>query len=215
MKRNWLLISGIFASLVYVAAVVLGGALRPGYSHLTEPVSELTAAGAPNKGLLDGLFLIYNVLVIGFGVGVLRLAARTRGKISGLVMALALIAAGLSGVLLQLFFPQDPGGAKAAVTTTGTLHIVFASVAAFASMIAAGAGALWFRKLPGLRRYSIYSLITLAVMFAAGGAGAAAAASGGSPVFGLIERITIGSLIQWLFFVALRLNAGLDRAAGG
>jgi hypothetical protein len=208
MKRNLLLFSGVLAALAYVAAVLVGGLLRPGYDHLVEPVSELMAAGAPNKTLLDVLFLVYNGLVIVFGVGLFGLAEKgTRARVSGMVAALALIASSICGALLQLFFPQDPGGAQAAVTTTGTMHIAVASVSAILSMLALLSAALWFRKQPELKGYTVYSLVTLAVMFVSGGVGAAVAASGGSPLFGLIERITIGALIQWLFFVGLKLSA--------
>ncbi len=212
MKRNWLMVCGILAPVVYVAAVILGGALRPGYDHLTEPVSELTAAGAPNKGLLDIFFLVYNLLVIAFAVGLFRkAAASSRSRVGGMVAGVALMAAGAAGVLLQLFFPQDPGGAQAAVTTTGTFHIVFAGVAALGSMIATLSAALWFRKQPEFKGYATYSLVTFAVMFVSGGFGAAAA-TGGFTLFGLVERITIGSLIQWLFVVALKLSAESDEA---
>ncbi|MCC6614064.1 MAG: DUF998 domain-containing protein [Anaerolineae bacterium] len=201
MKARWLLGCGLLAAIVYVVTVVLGGALRPGYSHIAEPISELTAAGAPNKLLLDLLFLIYNLLVIAFGVGVYgRMGAALTGKITGV----ALIVSGICGVLLQLFFPQDPGGAQAAVTTTGTLHIVFAGIAALATMIATLCAALWLRKQPNMGSYVIYSLISLVVILIAGGLGAGAATSG-NPQFGLIERVTIGAFILWLAVMSIKL----------
>lgn len=205
MKQKWLFLGGVGAAVVYVFAVILGGALRADYSHLKEPISELTAAGAPNKGLLDVLFLVYNLLVAALGVGVWIKAARdARARTSGLVTAAALVIAGACGVLLQLFFPQDPGGAKAAVTTTGTMHIAVAGIDALATMVAAAASALWFRKLPEWKGYSAYSLVTFGVIFVSGGFGAAAATSGFA-LFGLVERITIGAFIQWLLVVGLRL----------
>lgn len=203
MSRKWLFLCGILAAIVYVAVVIVGGALRPGYDHLVEPVSELTAAGAPNKDLLDIGFLVYNLLVVLFGVGVFLQAASPTRRMSGVVAGLALVVTGICGVLLQLFFPQDPGGAQAAVTTTGTMHIVFAGLAALASMVAALSAAVWFRRQPEWKGYTVYSLVTLAVMFVSGGIGAAGATSGFS-LFGLVERITIGSLILWLFVVGLK-----------
>ena len=205
MRNRWLLLCGVLASLVYVGAVILGGLLRSGYSHLADPISELTAAGAPNKTLLDILFLVYNLLVIAFGVGIQRVAITiSHSKISGFVTSAALIATGISGVLLQFYFPQDPGGAQAAATTTGSLHIAFAGLAALTSLIALLAAALWFRKQADLKAFVPYTLITFVVMLVSGGFGAGAAVNG-FPLFGMIERITIGSLIVWLFVMSLRL----------
>ena len=47
--RKMLTASGVLGPLLYVAAVVIGGALRPGYDHLSRFVSELLEAGAPTR----------------------------------------------------------------------------------------------------------------------------------------------------------------------
>lgn len=207
MRYKRLFLCGIGAAVVYTFTVLLGGALRPGYDHLVQPISELTAAGAQNKPLLDMLFLVYNVLLIGFGIGVFGAAAAKSNRVSGVALAIS----GVCGVLLQLFFPQDPGGAQAAVTTTGNLHIAFAGLAAFASMLAVVAVALWFRSVPDLRRHAIFSLVVFVVMLVSGGAGAAAAA-GGFTFFGLVERITIGAFILWQFVIGRALYTIGDAA---
>jgi hypothetical protein len=208
VKKNWLLFSGLLAPVVYLGTVIVGAALRPAYSHLSEPISELTAAGAPNKAVLDLLFVLYNVLVALFALGLLQKAnQRLAGRWSGRLASLSLIGVGVCGALLQFFFPQDPGGAQAAVTATGSLHIAVAGVAALLSMLSVLCSALWFRAQPAMKGYVVYSLVTLAVMFVSGGAGAAAATAGGFSLFGLVERITIGAFIQWLFFVALKWSA--------
>ncbi len=48
MLRRVLFACGLAAPLLRLA-VVLGGALRPGYSHLSMPISQLIESGAPNK----------------------------------------------------------------------------------------------------------------------------------------------------------------------
>ena len=62
MSRKYLLVCGVVAPLVYIGTVILGGLLRPGYSHVAQAISELMAAGAPNKLLLDTLFTLYDIL---------------------------------------------------------------------------------------------------------------------------------------------------------
>jgi len=63
MKNRILSICGALAPILYIMTMVLGGAIRPGYSHIAQAVSELIETGAPNKALLDALFIIYNLLV--------------------------------------------------------------------------------------------------------------------------------------------------------
>ncbi|MCL5996958.1 MAG: DUF998 domain-containing protein [Chloroflexi bacterium] len=209
--RKFLLLCGALGAVIYVVTVILGGVLRPEYSHVSQPISELVAASAPNRSLLSSLFIVYNVLIGTFGVGLfLNAKAGSRGRKLGMAGALALVAVGLAGMLLELFFPQDPGGARAPTTTTGTMHIVVAGIAALGTMLAVLLLALWFRNDPRMKRYVAYSLITVSVILVSGGLGASAASgSGGSPVFGLVERITIGAFIQWLFVVGLKMYSAV------
>ena len=74
------------------------------------------------------------------------------------------------------------------------MHIVVAGIAALGTMLAVLLLALWFWNNPRMKRYVVYSLITVSVILVSGGLGASAASgSGGSPVFGLVERITIAA----------------------
>jgi len=207
MSRRYLLICGLLAPLVYVGAVILGGLLRPGYSHVAHAISELIAVGAPNTTLLNPLFTLYDILLAAFGVGLLltvRAHPEQRGTRSGSLGAFALIVSGLIGVLMNMFFPQDPGGPP--VTLTGTVHVVLAGVLSLGTMLAILCTGLWLRQAPGSRAYWRYSLASLAAIFISGGLGAAAIATS-SPYLGLVERVAIGAFIQWVFVMALKLAA--------
>lgn len=110
MRIKILMLCGVLAPIVYAVTVVLGGILRPGYSHISQFVSELIAAGAPNKSLLDPLFALYNLLTIAFGAGLVmtvRAASETRGKVSGTLGALVLVAEGIFG-FVTVFFRKTP-----------------------------------------------------------------------------------------------------------
>src|SRR5437762_1756219 len=72
--RQVLLACGIFSSLLYVAADVLGGLRYEGYSFISQAISELGAIQAPSKPFVDRLFTVYNLLALLFGIGVLRAA---------------------------------------------------------------------------------------------------------------------------------------------
>ena len=62
-KSKILAICGILAPILYVAALVVGNILDPTYSQVGKTVSELIERGAPNRDLLNAIFIIYNVLL--------------------------------------------------------------------------------------------------------------------------------------------------------
>jgi hypothetical membrane protein len=198
MVRRIIFLFGVIAVAVYVVAVVMGAALRPGYDHLSYAISELISAGAPNKTLLDGLFIAYNVLVIAFAWA---LGMSTRGAGSGLAVAGAAILAGvgLVSIVMTLFFPMDPRGSPA--TTAGLVHLILAGVESLGSILAI----LFFTL--GTRDHGafwVYSLVSVILVFVSG-AFAAVTASLGSPVLGLAERVTIGLFLQWIAALSIKL----------
>jgi hypothetical membrane protein len=202
--KKLLILCGILAPVVYLATVVLGGVLRPGFCHIGQAISELLAAGAPNKALLDTLMAIYNVLSGLCALGLLlvvRASRQVRGRTSGILAALILLAGAVFG-LVTLVFPQDVPGT--AVTTAGTLHLILAGGSSLTSMLTILLFGFWFRGTPNLKPFGVYSFISVALVFVSGGL-AAASAAGVSPILGLAERITIGCYLQWLFVIALRL----------
>ncbi len=204
---RWLWLCGLLAPPLFIATVILGGALRPGYSPLFSSVSELTAVDAPNKTLLDALFLVVYLLLALFALGLSRSARRQRrGRSSGIACAAALIVTALCCALLQVFFPQDAGGLKAVVSVIGGLHILVATAAALGGAAAILCAARWFSGQPDGRGYSRYSLATCGLMFISGGFDLLAAIIQ-FPLFGLIERTTIGAFVLWVFLTALRLTA--------
>jgi len=195
-------LSGIAAAIIYVLAVVIGGSLRPGYSHISRFVSELIVSGAPNKHALDALFAAYNALTVAFGWALVLLVSSTEptdGGSIGTIGAIILIIEGIIGVAI-LFFPQDPVGAKA--TTTGTTHIVLAGLSSLATILAILFIGLWLGRDPTLRGYASYSFITVAFIFTSGGVAAATAAAR-SPLLGLTERLPIAGFLQWMAVMSL------------
>jgi hypothetical membrane protein len=205
--RRVLFSFGIAAPLLYVAAVILGAALRPGYSHLSMAVSELIESGAPNKALLDVLFCGYNVLLVGFAWAV-GMSVRGENVPLSVAGAVTLAAVGLLGLAMTLFFPMDPRGAPA--TVQGTLHLILAAALSLGTIVSIAFIGFGLRLRGG---FWIYSLVTAAVVLATG-AFAATSAAQGSPVMGLAERLTICSFLQWVFVFAVRLvreDAGRNR----
>ncbi len=183
----------------------MGGVLRPNYSHVSQPISDLVASGAPNKSLLDPLFALYNLLVMALAVGLwqrVRAEGESRRKTVGTIGAVMLLLEGLFGII-TLFFPED-AGSIAEATATGKLHVVFAALSSLTTMLTMLLLGFWFRAVARLRRCGLYSFVSLLVVFVSGGLAAAGVATN-SPLAGLLERITIGGFMQWTFVIARRL----------
>src|SRR5215208_6697873 len=197
--KKIIMLCGLVASIFYLGTVLLGVLLRPGYSHISMAISELVADSAPNRSLLSSLFLLYNTLLSVFGVGLfLRANSQSRGRVSGNIGSLALMLVGIAGVLMEVAFPQEPGGT--ATTFAGTMHFVMAGVASLGTMVALLILAFWFKHIPELKSHVAYSLVSVAVIFVSGGSSVVAMANH-SPLFGLIERITILTFITWVFVI--------------
>ena len=202
--KKLLMLCGVSAAVIYIGTVLLGGLLRPGYSHISMAISELVADGAPNRALLSALFLVYNALLSVFGAGLwLKANSRSRGWVSGMIGSLALLLVGLAGVLMELAFPQEPGGT--ATTFAGIMHFVMAGIAALGTMVAILMLAFWFKNISALKGYVVYSLMSVTVIFLSGGLGAAAMANH-SPLFGVIERITIFTFTLWMFVIGWKMT---------
>jgi CubicO group peptidase (beta-lactamase class C family)/hypothetical membrane protein len=198
--RKLALTCGVLSSLLYVATDVLGGIRYPGYSFSSQAVSELMATGAPSERFVDPLFIIYGVLALAFGAGVIREAAgRSRAlRITGaLLIGYAVI--GLTGPTL---FEMGQRGAD---SVGGDLpHIVLTGALVLLLLLAIGFGAF---TLGG--RFRIYSFATLLIIVGfgalAGMYGARLAARQPTPGFGIFERIDIYASLMWVAVLAIAL----------
>ena len=200
MFRKTLIYCGIIAPVLYVITAIVGAALRPNdYSHIVNAISELISNGAPNKAILDVVFNIYNALLLVFAIGA-KSAMKNMPRIARVAMGILI---GIQVLSFSWgFFPMDPLGTKA--TFAGTMHNVLGGVVAFATIIMPLLMGLGSRRLNGLGRYAVYSFISSAIIFISGLTGVILAGQG-VQLFGLFERITIGTYEAWIFVTALRL----------
>jgi len=204
MDYKHLRVFGIIAPVAYTIFVVFGGAMTPGYSHTAQAISELTAAGAPHKFILDILFSTYNIMLMAFGIGFLQYVLSTQPpQKSGLAGSWCLIAIGAMGLLTNLLFPMDARGAPA--TFPGIMHLVLAGLLSLGTILATLLVGVWQIKQSGNKLSGVVSLAACAVIVLTGGFAAAAAATI-SPLMGLIQRMTIGSFMLWVFFFGVKLT---------
>lgn len=191
---------GMFGALAYVLHVVLGGILWKGYNHLMQPISDLTATGSPNRELLTKITDLYALLSIIFALSALICARKFDSKLlkSGLIIFLCMHIVSAS----YRFFPEDLQGVP--LTFTGLMHLVVTGAVAPLSLLSPLLLGIAFSRIKEFKKCSAYSILTSIVMFIAGGITVYLMANK-LPYFGLFERINIGSLQIWMFFISLRL----------
>ena len=135
MNQRFLSMCGVVAPVLFVFMTILGGALRPGYSHIADTVSELFSPGSPNKRLLDTLYTIYALLLALFGIGVLQLVRGSKQSTHiGIIGAWMFIAMGLVSVatitvgvfiLATRFFVANLGSPIMGLTERITIPVGF------------------------------------------------------------------------------------------
>jgi hypothetical membrane protein len=202
--RKALLACGLASTLLYAVIDLLGGLSYDGYSFANQAISELGAIGASSKPLVDSLFVIYNILMLAFGIGVSREAAgRSRAlRVTGAL----LIAYGLIG-LAPLFASADALAMHQRGTgslTTDTPHIILTGVLVLMLLISMGFGAFAFGA--RFQAYSFATLITV-IMFGALTAPFASRVAAGQPTpgLGIVERIDVYSAFLWVAVMSVAL----------
>ena len=210
MLRKTLLGCGILSSFLYAAMVVSIARQWGDYSPVAQTISELSAIGAPTRGLWLLPGALYMLLVMAFGCGVWMAAGGNRAlrRTGGLIV--------LYGGL-GLLWPLAPMHSREVLAAGGrtpgdTGHIVLAGIAVLVMLatITAGAAALgsWFR------RYSIASLVVLLIFGALTFLEAPrVSANLPTPWIGVWQRINLGVFLVWLVVLAVALLRGRYNAA--
>lgn len=183
--------------MIYIIAVILGGFLRDGYSHMYNTISELTVAGSKPFVVVIVLFAFYNLGLILLGIGPSRMVQSKLVKVTLWMVGLI----GLFGGLM-LIFPQDPRGVAA--TTPGIIHIILAGLTSLLTIAGAVLGGFSFYKVEHLNMARI-SWGLAACILVTGGLTALGVSQGWQNA-GLLERITVGIFLAWLVWYTLKVK---------
>lgn len=190
---------GLFAPILFVFTAILGGALRPGYSHVTETISELFSPGSPNRLFLSGLYALFGVCLALFGYG-LVLFVQHIGKFKrmGTVAAFAFILVGLLSISTATVFPQDARGSTP--TFFGEMHNNIHGVISLLSILYIVLFGIWFHRTGIAPFFRAYSFATVAAVVLSAGW---LMASFEGPLMGISERVTALIGFQWTFLLAI------------
>jgi len=214
-----LLLGGIVGPVLFVAVILVAGAIRQGYDPVRQYVSLLSLGDG--GWVQSANFVLAGLLIAAFGVGLRRTASEDR---AGRWMARFVTAAGL-GLIWNGIFATDPAqgypaGAPPGLPTSqgwhATLHYL-GSVVVFGGLAAASALSAW-RGIGTGRLSSIgwaaYSLLGGAIVLGGWiGPFLIVGPYGIAPTAGLLQRLTIVAGMQWLVVVALLQLRRLPGAA--
>lgn len=185
---------------LYILHVVLGGILWKGYSHLQQPISDLTAMGAPNRPLLQFIASLYGIFALLFAGTVAFSEGRKQhklvfwGSITFMILHILSLSYG--------FFPEDLPNTKA--TFWGTMHIVVTALIVPFTIATPLLFGLGFRHELRWKSFGRFSILAGLLIICFGGLAAFFFANK-LPYFGLIERLTIGVLQVWTFYFSFTL----------
>ena len=215
MKK--LLYAGVVGPLLFIVAILIEGARRPGYSAWRHYVSQLATGDGGWMQTVN--FLVCGTLVLVFAVALRRAIKGTRGSTGGPALlglfAVALLVAGAFATDPALGYPV---GAAPVHTAHGMVHGL-AGLFAFTLLPAAAFVLAWHFAAMGERRWTIYSAVVgalIVVMFIASTTVSAMDGAGMWPnaPTGFLQRIAIISGWTWIAMVALhQIRATLRSAA--
>lgn len=191
---------GLAAIVFALVTPLVGGAVRPGYSHVAQYISELGEMGAVDGAAISALgFAPTGIAVLLF----LALAAPSLPRVRGTALGLACFAGVGVAYVVAAFAPCDAGcPAAGAISTRQALHNAFGAfeyAGAFAGLLLLGGAFRRSKTWRGSARISF---------FCAGLVGAGFAAMlmpTLAPVRGVAQRVAELGVFLWIGIVSLDL----------
>ncbi len=198
--RHALMSTGMIAVLFYVLHIVIGGFLWQGYSHLQQPISDLTSGGAPDRSLLLVFTTIYGFLALAFAVSFTILESRKHHRL--------VLWGGIFFIVLHIislsygFFPEDMP--NTGPTFKGMMHLIVTVLIVPFTILTPLFTGFGFRKEPGWQWFGRFSIFT-GLLICIFGSATAIFFSMHLPYFGMIERLNIGTLQLWTVVFSIKL----------
>jgi hypothetical membrane protein len=187
-----LAICGMISPIIYTLMWILGGFLRPDYSHIRDDISSLFAVGAPRKRLFNAFIIVSSVLLFVFYLGLHWGINNGQGSFIGPFLFLA---GGFLGVLVALFFPLDAGGEI--VTLRGKMHLVHVIVSGLLTVAGMVALLELVEVWSGFATFSLISAIVSIILMVI------SAIFINSSYRGLVERFGVSPFQIYYFVISL------------
>jgi hypothetical membrane protein len=151
-----LLVAGVIGPILFVLVATIAGLLRPGYSVMSEAISNLGVG--TNAWIQNSNFIITGLLFIAFAFGFYQRMQTVIRRVSLNIITFLLLLAG-AALTIECFFSTDIPGYPPQ-TIHGTVHDTTFLVIFVSLMIVFFIVGWQLRKTPSWRKYSWYSNIT-------------------------------------------------------
>ncbi len=218
-----LLAAGVVGPVLFVVALLIEGATRPGYSAWRHFGSQLSLSDQGWEQIVN--FIVCGLLCIGFAVGLRRAFASGKGAVAGpvarAIFGATLIAAGIFSTDPALGYPPGTISPTGSPALHGTLHAMLHGLAGLICFVSlAVACFVLARRFAGDARwrgwaaYSILSGVMVALFFIASNTTSVLDMRGIWPdaPTGLLQRIAVVAGWGWIALLAARLLR--DRRSG-
>lgn len=197
------LLCGVIAPVLWVAVIVTAGALRPGFDHVPQYISELGERGSATEVFMRyGGFVPTGLMHVAYAAAFHATVRRISDRVRLTLLVALLIALNGIGRIGAGVFACEPGCAAPEVLSQ-RLHSLSATLAFLSIAAATIIAAAIFRGARRLQPLGTYSLGTglTGLMFMW-----LMSSSGAQPAFvGLYERLASGVLSLWVMVSALWL----------
>jgi hypothetical membrane protein len=199
MDKKMLFYSGMGTGIAYLLGDIIGGLITPGYSFVSNAVSELSQSGAENRPLMVPFLFVHALMMIIFGYAIMVHHPYRRSKsvfMGGMLILIIGACHSLSGTV----FPQDPVGDPA--TFAGTMHLILVGITVILIFLLLPMMGQGLNKLKDWTRFKIFSFICLPIMIVFGGLTPLMIEMG---MMGIAERIVGYTFYLWAFVLAYLL----------
>lgn len=189
---------GLAAGVIFILTVIVGGKLWPGY-NIYRAISELTLPTSPNRLIITALFVLFNLLLILYGiVTIVDLSANPWLNFAGWMY----IVAGLAGFVMA-YYPMDHK--HAGPTRSGYIHRRMATIAIICSVIIMVFSAVGFGQVEPLRPLARLSAV-MSVPVTLTALGIWISALRKSLAFGTFQKASLGLFTTWLCWSSVMLH---------
>lgn len=190
---------GMISSILYILHVLIGGLLWDGYSHIVQPISDLTSMGAPNRMLLLIITNLYGILAIVFAtVFYLQIKIIKNKPLSFGILFLVIME--IISFVGYFLFPLEVAGVEV-LTFQSMMHIFVTIIVVFTTIGFTLVTGIAFLRIQRTIKLGIFILICGVIIIVSGVATGAIIANG-NPITGLIERINIFTLQAMIFIIS-------------
>ena len=195
--------AGIAAPVLWIAIVIYGGAVTPGYDPVNQFISELGERGSPTESVVRALGMaLPGVLLMLFGASLFGSPGARAAAVLVIIHGALRVAVGA--------FPCDAGCPVSGGSFSQVVHSVSASLNGLVLPAAGVVWALHLRKTGGSGLFAAYSLASafLGLLFM----GLMMVNLTTRHAVGLYQRLALGIGSLWLLALAVSTLAAKDRA---